>query len=219
MFQIPCNVTTLQRSVQSVLVGAPARNQWLTMGVPQQALAGSFPVELPPPLAGAGELVVRALASDGCFLYVFTSKGLLKIGSGYGDTIRQHVYLYKPDFFAGDRHGWLGHCKVSCARSSALTCWLGCEPPLFSFQDKLYARIGRKKTEVYEIDKTSLEVKQVIKLEPGQPTPAEPKSAVFTDGHQLGLILLTNYVSDQYFARRGSKSELVWVNRPNGPAG
>lgn len=62
-------------------------------------------------------------------------------------------------------------------------------------QNKLYARIGRKKTEVFEIDKSTLEVKHVLKLEPGQPAPVEPKSAIFTDGHQLGLIMLTNFVS------------------------
>lgn len=62
-------------------------------------------------------------------------------------------------------------------------------------QNKLYVRIGRKKTEVYEIDKETFEVKNVIRLEPGQPAPVEPKSAVFTDGNQLGLILLTNFVS------------------------
>nr|XP_049693135.1 E3 ubiquitin-protein ligase MYCBP2 isoform X3 [Helicoverpa armigera] len=168
--QIPANLITLQRSVQSVILGSPSRNLWLNYGVPHQALVSSFPVELPPQLTGPGELVVRSLVSDGCYLYVFTSKGLLKIGSGYGSSIRQHVYLHKPDFFASDRHGWLGFC-----------------------QGKLYIRIGRKKTEVYEIDRESFEVRNMIRLDPGQPVPVEPKSAVFTDGNQLGLIVLTNF--------------------------
>lgn len=87
---------------------------WLNYGVPQQSLVTSFPVDLPLALTtGPTELVVRALVSDGCFLYVFTSRGLLKIGSGYGSSIKQHVYKYKPDFFPSDRHGWLGFCKVS----------------------------------------------------------------------------------------------------------
>lgn len=110
--QIPSNLITLQRSVQSVILGSPSRNLWLNYGVPHQCLVNSFPVDLPAQLI-SGELVVRSLVSDGCFLYVFTSKGLLKIGSGYGSSIRQHVYLHKPDFFASDRHGWLGYCKVS----------------------------------------------------------------------------------------------------------
>ncbi|XP_064076475.1 E3 ubiquitin-protein ligase MYCBP2 [Vanessa tameamea] len=169
--QIPTNLTILQRSVQSVIIGPPSRNLWLNFGVPHKSLVTSFPVDLPSQLTtGSGELVVRSLVSDGCFLYVFTSKGLLKIGSGYGSSIRQHVYLYKSDFFASDRHGWLGFCR-----------------------NKLYVRIGRKKSEVHEVDKDSLEVKCVLRLDPGQPGPVEPKSAVFTDGNLLGLILLSNY--------------------------
>lgn len=114
LLQIPANLTILQRSVQSVILGSPSRNQWLNYGVPHQSLVTSFPVDLPTQLtAGPGELVVRSLVSDGCYLYVYTSKGLLKIGSGYGSSIKQHVYLHKPDFFACDRHGWLGYCKVS----------------------------------------------------------------------------------------------------------
>lgn len=111
--QIPSNLTVLQRSVQSVILGGPSRNLWLHFGVPDQASMVSFALELPAPLqAGPSELVVRSLASDGCYLYVYTSRGLIKIGSGYGSSIKQHVYLHKPDFFACDRHGWLGYCKV-----------------------------------------------------------------------------------------------------------
>lgn len=69
----------------------------------------------------------------------------------------------------------------------------------FFLQNKLYVRIGRKKTEIYEVDKDNLEVSNIIRLDPGQPTPIEPKSAVFTDGNQLGLILLTNYVSSRVY--------------------
>ncbi|XP_045784545.1 E3 ubiquitin-protein ligase MYCBP2 [Maniola jurtina] len=169
--QIPTNLTILQRSVQSVILGSPSRNLWLNYGVPHKSLITSFPVDLPSQLTiGSGELVVRALVSDGCFLYVYTSKGLLKIGSGYGSSIRQHVYLYNPDFFASDRHGWLGYCR-----------------------NKLYVRIGRKKSEVLEVDKDTLEVKSVLHLDTGHPGPSEPKSAIFTDSNQLGSITLSNY--------------------------
>jgi hypothetical protein len=54
----------------------------------------------------------KSLASDGQFLYLYTSKGLFKIGSGYGGTIKGHVYLHKTDFHADDR-GWLGYANVS----------------------------------------------------------------------------------------------------------
>jgi hypothetical protein len=61
-------------------------------------------------------LNARSLASDGQFLYLYTSKGLLKVGSGYGGTIKGHVYLHKADFHVDDR-GWLGYANV---RSSCL---------------------------------------------------------------------------------------------------
>lgn len=61
-------------------------------------------------------------------------------------------------------------------------------------QNKLYVRIGRKKPEVYEVDAETLEVKNVIKLDPGAAGIADSKTAVFSDGNQLGLILLSNYV-------------------------
>lgn len=66
----------------------------------------------------------------------------------------------------------------------------------------MYARIGRKKAEVFEIDKTTLEIKHVIKLDPGSPPPVDPKSAVFSDGQQLGLIMLASFVST--FNHRGT---------------
>ncbi|CAH0716565.1 unnamed protein product, partial [Brenthis ino] len=169
--QIPTNLTILQRSVQSVILGPPSRNLWLNFGVPHKSLVRSFPVDLPSQLtAGTSELIVRSLVSDGCYLYVFTSKGLLKIGSGYGSSIRQHVYLHKNDFFASDRHGWLGYCR-----------------------NKLYVRIGRKRSEVHEVNKDTLEVRSIIRLDPGQSASTESKCAVFTDGNLLGLIILNNY--------------------------
>lgn len=59
----------------------------------------------------------------------------------------------------------------------------------------MYVRIGRKKSEVHEVDKDTLEVRSILHLETGQPGPVEPKSAVFTDSNQLGLILLSSLVS------------------------
>jgi E3 ubiquitin-protein ligase MYCBP2 len=65
-------------------------------------------------------LNARSLASDGQFLYLYTSKGLFKIGSGFGGTIKGHVYLHKADFHVDDR-GWLGYANV---RNSHLCCSL-----------------------------------------------------------------------------------------------
>jgi hypothetical protein len=57
-------------------------------------------------------LTAKSLASDGQFLYLYTSEGLFKIGSGYGGTIKGHVYLQKADFHVDDK-GWLGYANVS----------------------------------------------------------------------------------------------------------
>ncbi|KAJ0183671.1 hypothetical protein K1T71_000094 [Dendrolimus kikuchii] len=169
--QVPSNLTTLQRSVQSVLLGNASRNQWLNHGVPEQSLFSTTPIDLPVQwIVGTGDLVLRSLCSDGVYLYVFTSRGIMKIGSGYGSSVTQHTYLFRGDFFAIERHGWLGYCK-----------------------NKLYVRVGRKKTEVYEVDKNSLEIRKVLRLDPGTPLPLENKSAIFTDGNQLGLMMLTNF--------------------------
>lgn len=53
----------------------------------------------------------KALASDGQYLYLHSSRGLFKLGSGYAGTIRAHVYLHKPDFYP-DKRGWLGYAQV-----------------------------------------------------------------------------------------------------------
>lgn len=65
---------------------------------------------------------------------------------------------------------------------------------IYIFQNKLYVRIGRKKPEVYEVDKETLEVRTIVRLEPGSSIATDQKSAVFTDGKRLGLLLLTNIV-------------------------
>lgn len=65
----------------------------------------------PPDLLGS-PLVPRSMASDGEFLYLYTSKGLLKIGSGYRNTMKGLIYQHAPDFFPDDK-GWLGYANVS----------------------------------------------------------------------------------------------------------
>lgn len=61
-------------------------------------------------ISGLG--TVRSLASDGQYLYLYTSRGLFKIGSGHGGTIKGHIYYCVPDFFHDDK-GWLGFANVS----------------------------------------------------------------------------------------------------------
>ncbi|XP_059059876.1 E3 ubiquitin-protein ligase MYCBP2 [Achroia grisella] len=177
--QVPANLMIMQRSVQAVVLGKSSRNQWLNFGVPHLSQFGHFQVDLPPQLTDCSEdVAVRSLASDGCYLYVLTSKGLLKFGTGYGISIRPHLYLYKRDFFPSERYGWLGYCK-----------------------NKLYVKLARKKSELYELDKDTFEVKDYVTLDLNLIPPFDPKTAIFSDGNMLGLVSITNqdYLTIRYY--------------------
>lgn len=66
----------------------------------------------------------------------------------------------------------------------------------------MYARIGRRRPEIIEVDKTTFQMRHAIRLNPGSPPPVDPKSAIFTDGQLLGLIMLASFVST--FNQRGT---------------
>ncbi|XP_046683725.1 E3 ubiquitin-protein ligase MYCBP2 isoform X4 [Homalodisca vitripennis] len=133
---LPVAVAALQRSVHGVLLGKVVRPDWITHGVPKTAKLSSFKLKLP----GDGQGGNKAMASDGQYLYVHSSRGLFKFGSGYSGTIRGHVYQYKSDFY-NDKRGWLGFA-----------------------QGQLYYR-SLDKGELVTIDTTSLTVQQVVRIE------------------------------------------------------
>ena len=85
--QIPHIFFELQTSVQAVLLGAVMETDWSSQGVPAKSLIEqwsiSLPNDSPVPPAKAGE---AAIAGDGQYLYVHGPFGLLKVGSGYGNT-------------------------------------------------------------------------------------------------------------------------------------
>lgn len=109
--QMPAVLSTLQRSVHGILLGKVIRPDWLTHGVPSSSLIDSFGLKLPNEIAHTS-MKLKSLATDGAYLYLFTSKGLLKLGSGYGGTIKGHVAAWKPDFYPND-NGTLVFCDVS----------------------------------------------------------------------------------------------------------
>lgn len=45
------------------------------------------------------------------------------------------------------------------------------------------------------MNKSTFETTNFIRLDPGPEMPSDAKTAVFTDGNQLGLVFLSNYVS------------------------
>ena len=64
-------------------------------------------------LAGVNDTVDHcAIASDGRHLYILNNSGLLKIGSGYGGTIRGSVVSQK-DRFQTNKSPWLAFAKVN----------------------------------------------------------------------------------------------------------
>lgn len=108
---MPCVLTSLQRSVHAVLLGKLARPDWITYGVPKNSRIYTSTLKLPNDINNI-VLNGRSFVSDGKYLYLHTSKGLLKIGSGHGGTIWGHVYVHKADFYPTET-GWLGYAKVS----------------------------------------------------------------------------------------------------------
>ena len=89
--QIPQIFFELQTSVQAVLLGAVMETDWSTQGVPVKSLAEEWSISLPDGLptttpSDKEDSEVAAIAGDGQYLYVHGPFGLLKVGSGYGDT-------------------------------------------------------------------------------------------------------------------------------------
>ena len=77
--------------MQAVLLGEVVETNWNCQGVPAKSIVELWPLNHPTGGEGGegrGEEGTRAaaLASDGQYLYLHGSFGLLKVGSGYGNT-------------------------------------------------------------------------------------------------------------------------------------
>ncbi|XP_076623337.1 MYC binding protein highwire isoform X2 [Colletes latitarsis] len=158
--QMPCVLTSLQRSVQAVLLGKLARPDWITYGVPKCSKIYTSTLKLPNDINNI-ILNGRSFVSDGKYLYLHTSRGLLKIGSGHGGTIWGHVYIQKADFYPSET-GWLGYANN--------TLYFKCTP--------------RKQSELLIIDAETLVVTGIAVLE-GRDWSS---SVMFSDGECLGMI-------------------------------
>ncbi|XP_025833228.1 E3 ubiquitin-protein ligase MYCBP2-like, partial [Agrilus planipennis] len=158
--KMPAVLTSLQRSIQSVLLGKVARPDWLTCGVPNNSKIDSFIAAIPSEVHSS-PLALKSLASDGQYLYLFTNKGLFKIGSGYGGTIKGHVYFYKPDFYPNDK-GTLVFCG-----------------------ENLYLKlIGRRGGEFLTVERQGLLICGSLPLHSRDSV----SSVIFSDGEYLGTI-------------------------------
>ncbi|KAI5729573.1 hypothetical protein M8J76_004011 [Diaphorina citri] len=158
---LPQVMTSLQKSVQSVVLEKLIAPDFISHGVPKSSKLMTFsfaPKEL---LKRTKSLKVYSMTCDGAHLYLHTSEGLFKLGSGYGGTIKSYIYLYKYDFF-NDFPGWLGFA-----------------------QGNLYFRnsLDMNKVDLICLDKTTFNVHCVLRL------PKHVAHGVmFSDFEQLGVI-------------------------------
>nr|CAH7734761.1 unnamed protein product [Callosobruchus chinensis] len=158
--QMPAVLSALQRSVHGVLLGKVVRPDWITHGVPATSKIESFHLNLPHDLQNVN-LKVKALACDGQYLYLFTSKGLLKVGSGYGGTVKGHVVIWKQDFYPNDS-GSLVYCDGN-----------------------LYLKLcGRRGCELLIVERTNLLISGSVPLHNRDVS----STVVFSDGEYLGVI-------------------------------
>jgi hypothetical protein len=54
-------------------------------------------------LFGPGVTLRSAVASDGSYLYLHSSSGLAKLGTGYNGTFAGHLYVSKPRYRASEK--------------------------------------------------------------------------------------------------------------------
>lgn len=94
-----------------MLLGKLARPEWITYGIPKNSRTYSSRLNV---TSEMNNLVLngKSFASDGKYLYLHTSCGLLKVGSGHAGTVCGHVYIQKSDFYPTES-GWLGYANVS----------------------------------------------------------------------------------------------------------
>ncbi|RLU27103.1 hypothetical protein DMN91_000902 [Ooceraea biroi] len=153
-------VQNIQRSVHAVLLGKLVRPDWITYGVPKCSKIYTSMLKLPNEMNNM-VLNERSFVSDGKYLYLHTSRGLLKIGSGHSGTIWGHIYVHNADFYPTEI-GWLGYANS-----------------LLYFK-----RAPRKQSELLIVDAETLVVTGIAVLE-GKDWSS---SVMFSDGENLGMI-------------------------------
>jgi E3 ubiquitin-protein ligase MYCBP2 len=99
MIKVPEIMRSLQVSVQAVLVGSPYEADWLGQGVPAKSIIDQWTLSESLTEAIDRSSSASSITSNGCFLFVHGAFGLLKVGSGYGNTVKGHVYQRNNDFF------------------------------------------------------------------------------------------------------------------------
>lgn len=125
----------------------------MSYGVPVSSLVDSFRLSVKDGAAA------QSMASDGHFLYLHTSHGLYKVGTGFSGTIRGHVYKQKADLYPD---GWIG----------------------FASNTLFFKASGSQQLEVVIIHRDTLERVKTISSSERFPSP----HLMLSDGEHLGLV-------------------------------
>ena len=116
--------------------------------------------------------VVHSLTSDGTFLYLQSSHGLYKVGSGYGGTIKGQIYAHNKEFFS--KPGWIGFASGS-----------------------LFFKSASNSLDFNLIKTDDLNVEKVV-VSSNETTLSRPL-VMFTDGVNIGVVLVD--ANDRFIAR------------------
>ncbi|XP_011407139.1 PREDICTED: E3 ubiquitin-protein ligase MYCBP2-like, partial [Amphimedon queenslandica] len=156
--KVPDILRSLQVSVKAVLIGSPYDTDWFDQGIQTKSLVDKWPLpglDHKPPSSS----LVGSIATDSKYLYVHGSFGLMKIGSGYGNTIKGRLSESVSEFH-NDEAGRL----------------------LFASGKLYFAPIG--KSLVIMIDPDTLKVQETMELD----VDAVGPHCLFTDGTDLKQI-------------------------------
>ena len=83
--QVPTILRSLQVSVQAILLGSFSEADWIQKGVLEKSLIDSWPLGQP---VANDDGPAAAIATDSSYLYVHGPFGLMKVGLGYGSTVK-----------------------------------------------------------------------------------------------------------------------------------
>lgn len=168
--QLPLVLNTLQRSIYCVALGKPTKPDYYKNGIPKNSKILQFSLKNQLP-ANIQYHLQPSIASNGRYIFILTSKTLLKIGTGFNGTLRGYVYAVNNEF-GKDKMGWIGFCGDI----------------LF------YKKISKRNTESILIVNTEtlniMSAAQVII----PPTKDGQNCLLFSDGESLNAICTTNDV-------------------------
>ena len=187
---MPAILVGLQRSVLSVMLAKTEHPDFMAQGVARTSALDAFAVGFRPDSAPDR---VFGLASDGAYVYILSDRGLFKVGSGYGDTIKGRVYHHRADF--DPTPGWIGFAGGSLFyRNLALE------------EDEVRGAAARRKEtklEICQIDREELIISDVMSLRDEGLLASPSPQAMLSDGASLGVVSVANATSNSSEERGG----------------